>query len=259
MTTQRLRKLTKTQREVLELLNLGHMMVIDRYNTASIGNHNIAPQTRYFLTENRYVCRKDKSKSVKTKGNGLVITDKGRRALENSPPPKKRGPSTIKKKEKSCPECQVVKPIEDFVTIYGFPNPRGKYCQSCFLKHQREHAMALMEGKDFCLYCGTKIDKAYDWTPEGGSARTYLNLDHMDPLSLGGEHSERNTVYCCVSCNLKKRDKPFTEWLQELDPICRDLSRKIYVKKHGREPEEFKALASELVISIDLRDLFSKL
>ena len=154
--------------------------------------------------------------------------------------------------EKKCPGCEQVKTIEDFVTVYGFTNPRGKYCRTCFLNRQREHAISLMEGRDFCLYCGKRIEKAYDWTPEGKSSRTYLHLDHMDPISMGGDDTEKNTVYCCVPCNIKKKNKLFTTWLEELKPNCRDLSRKVYVDKHGREPEEFEPSSNKIVLSIDL-------
>lgn len=243
-------KLTKVQREVLELLENGALMTIDCYNMPSIGNRNLSPQTRYFLTEKRLVTRKDKTKSVEAKGNGFIITDKGRNVLAENPPPTKRKVSRILKKEKACPNCKLIKSIDEFVTIYGVKNPRGKYCQACFEMHQREHAISLMEGRDFCLYCGSRIEKAYDWTPEGNSERTYLHLDHMDPVSLGGEDSQTNTVYCCVSCNLKKGNKLYSDWLKELKPECREISRKIYIQKHGREPEGFKPLENMIVITV---------
>jgi 5-methylcytosine-specific restriction endonuclease McrA len=235
---------------VLQLLNDGQIMAIDRHNMASLENRNVAPQTRYFLTANRYVTRKDKKKSLETKGNGYIISEKGRKALAEDLPLKRREISISKKKEKNCPDCGLIKPIGDFVTIFGFFNPRGKYCRSCFLKHQQQHAVSLMEGRNFCLYCGAKIEKAYDWIAEGKSARTYLHLDHMDPISLGGEVSDSNTVYCCVSCNLKKGNKPFIKWLEELEPRYRELSRKVYIEKHGKKPEEFKSSTNGFVINI---------
>lgn len=76
------KKLTKHQREILDLLNQGYMIEIDKYNMSSICGLNISSQTRYFLTMNRYISRKDKTKSVETKGNGFIITDKGKKVLE---------------------------------------------------------------------------------------------------------------------------------------------------------------------------------
>jgi hypothetical protein len=158
------------------------------------------------------------------------------------------------KVEKTCLGCLQVKPIEEFVTIYGFKNPRGKYCHDCFLTHEHNHAVSLLEGRNFCLYCGKKIEKAYDWTPEGNSAKNYLNRDHMDPVALGGEDSQHNTVFCCVSCNLKKVNRPFTEWLQMLSPEYRELSRKIYAEKHAHQPEDFTPSVNRLIITVDLGD-----
>jgi len=74
-------KLTKLQREILELLRDGPMITIDRYNMAFLGDRPIQPQTRYFLTDKRLVTRKDKAKNVETKGNGYVISPKGLAAL----------------------------------------------------------------------------------------------------------------------------------------------------------------------------------
>lgn len=73
--------LTKIQRETLQLLASGEMMVVDSANMARIGDKPVAPKTRYFLTDNRLVTKKEKTKSVTTKGNGFVITDKGMELL----------------------------------------------------------------------------------------------------------------------------------------------------------------------------------
>jgi len=233
-------KLTKVQREILELLNCGRIMEIDRMNMASIGDYDVTPQTRYILTQFRYITRKDKSKSVETRGNGFVITTKGRKALLNNPPPRRKKTPIVLKKEKKCARCKIVKPTEHFVTIYGCVNPRGKYCKQCFFEREQEFVRELLNGRDFCLYCGKPITKAYDWTPEGKSKKTYIHLDHMDPLCLGGDDSENNTVYCCVTCNTRKSIRSFADWLNQLEPPYRDLARNIYQEKHGRSPEEFQ-------------------
>ena len=74
-------KLTKLQAEILELLNQGALISIDSMNMAKIGDRDISAQTRYFLTDNRLITRKDKSKSVTTAGNGFVISPKGASVL----------------------------------------------------------------------------------------------------------------------------------------------------------------------------------
>ncbi len=75
--TKKQLKLTKKQFEILDLLAKGGLILIDSMNMASIGEKRIAPQTRYFLTDNRLVTRKDKTKAVATLGNGFIITPKG--------------------------------------------------------------------------------------------------------------------------------------------------------------------------------------
>ncbi len=52
-----------------------------RTRPSSLGERPIQPQTRYFLTDNRLIMRLDKSKSVETKGNGFIISEKGRLLL----------------------------------------------------------------------------------------------------------------------------------------------------------------------------------
>lgn len=46
-----------------------------------------------------------------------------------------------------------------------------------------------------CQYCGRRLP------------RHLLNLDHVIPRSRGGPSSWRNIVCCCISCNLRKRDR----------------------------------------------------
>ena len=77
-------KLTKLQKKILETLKDGAMITIDSMNLAAIGDRAVQPQTRYFLTDNRLVTRKDKTKAVTTSGNGYIISTKGLRILEES-------------------------------------------------------------------------------------------------------------------------------------------------------------------------------
>ena len=156
-------------------------------------------------------------------------------------------------KKKTCPKCKVLKPVSSFVTIFGFTNPRGKYCRKCYLINELSFVKRLMEGRDYCLYCGKKIKKVYEWTVEGKTVKIYINRDHMDPISLGGRDSSNNTVYCCVECNRRKSNKLFSEWLKYLTPKYRKLTKEIYIKKHRRNPENFKPRKNEIVITISLK------
>ncbi len=82
MAAKKIIKLTKIQAEILEELDRGEMIVIDSMNMASMGEKSISPQTRYFMTDNRLVTRKDKTKAATTSGNGYVITEKGKKILQ---------------------------------------------------------------------------------------------------------------------------------------------------------------------------------
>lgn len=82
MATKKQLKLTKIRIEILETLAQGEMILIDSINMALIGGKAVASQTRYFLTDNRLVTRKDKTKAVTAPGNGFVITPKGEKVRQ---------------------------------------------------------------------------------------------------------------------------------------------------------------------------------
>jgi len=50
-----------------------------------------------------------------------------------------------------------------------------------------------------CAYCGERSDK--------------LTMDHVVPISRGGEHTASNIVPACMSCNSSKGAKNLEEWL----------------------------------------------
>lgn len=60
-----------------------------------------------------------------------------------------------------------------------------------------------------CRLCGSKAPKAKRGTYEADAPE----LDHIIPLSRGGEHSYRNTQCACRRCNLEKSDRPLGQLL----------------------------------------------
>lgn len=72
-----------------------------------------------------------------------------------------------------------------------------------------------------CIYCRRRLT-------DGN--RT---LDHMDPISRGGQHSAANLVECCNSCNATKSSKPFSEWLTDLNERDARRARNLYEKRRG--------------------------
>jgi len=51
-----------------------------------------------------------------------------------------------------------------------------------------------------CCYCGTKEK---------------LTMEHLMPISKGGDHSENNLFGACFSCNSSKQDRDFKEWYRK--------------------------------------------
>ena len=61
-----------------------------------------------------------------------------------------------------------------------------------------------------CKHCHKKVQ----WLNKSPNHPFYPNLDHIVPLSKGGEHTKRNTQLLCRECNNKKRDNDVGEQLR---------------------------------------------
>jgi hypothetical protein len=59
-----------------------------------------------------------------------------------------------------------------------------------------------------CAYCGTSVRQ---YEANGYLAGDEATLDHVKPLSIGGEHSYDNIVTACWNCNTKKLDSFYAE------------------------------------------------
>ncbi|MBI1174046.1 MAG: hypothetical protein GC139_02130 [Sideroxydans sp.] len=94
--------------------------------------------------------------------------------------------------------------------------------------------------RNACPYCGQPLGILPAFAPGSsiGQAET-AQLDHMDPISKGGEDSIRNAVYVCRSCNSAKGNRLFVEWLKRLREDLAAGAYRIYVEKHGHPPETF--------------------
>ena len=60
-----------------------------------------------------------------------------------------------------------------------------------------------------CKLCGVKTPKRKRGTYDDDAPE----LDHIVPLSKGGEHSYLNTQCACRKCNIEKADKPLGQML----------------------------------------------
>ena len=180
--------------------------------------------------------------------------------------------SVSRKPARFCKDCKRETDSSAFYNSMGEPNPRGWFCRDCYEAREREQARALIESeeaaagkfhimfgrwwrhyaypdafiftlyreRDFCPYCGTCLPPLFvNKSSPGPPYPNRPHLDHMDPIARGGEDSIRNAVYVCGKCNYSKRNKLFLAWLESLTPQYQELSRQIYIEKHGHDPEAF--------------------
>ena len=177
-------------------------------------------------------------------------------------------------KSKRCSSCGKVKDRNQFVDYQGAKSQRGRYCEQCrkqkemearhrhfdgIVSVQREYVekykiifgddweskawpnclrLFLFMERDSCPYRGLSF-KGYQEGKDYFECSEKFHIDHMDPLELGGEDSIRNAVSVCKDCNLQKGRTAFLSWLERLNPFLKEISRKIYIEKHGFSPEEF--------------------
>lgn len=94
----------------------------------------------------------------------------------------------------------------------------------------------LFAERNWCPYCGQLL--AFD--PEATAVDfSSAQLDHMDPLSRGGDEAVRNALYVCATCNIAKGRRLFVDWLNRVPQDRREAVRQIYIGKHGHAPEAF--------------------
>ncbi len=74
-------KLTMIQREVLELLEQGAIMVVDAMNLTRVDDREVQFQTPTFLTKNRLITRLNKTTAAPTNGNGFILSARGKEVL----------------------------------------------------------------------------------------------------------------------------------------------------------------------------------
>ena len=132
-----------------------------------------------------------------------------------------------------------------------------------------EFPVTLYSERSCCPYCGKPLGPLALLIPDNNDTQTEAaQLDHMDPISKGGEDSIRNAVYACKRCNAAKGNRLFVAWLAKLPAELAEAAREIYTAKHGHPPEAFvqrqrqaRLTLPRLELSLDegvLRRLFPK-
>lgn len=134
---------------------------------------------------------------------------------------------------KNCELCHREKPDGDFLA--GKAKKPSRACQACRDKRRRAHV------KDY--YRRLPVDKRNTLTMQRRAdhygvrteeySRTEIlhrwcyrccycdrlaqHLDHVHPLSKGGEDVAKNIVPACAPCNLSKGAKTLAEWVLSWD------------------------------------------
>lgn len=82
-----------------------------------------------------------------------------------------------------------------------------------------EAIVLLKQQATHCAYCGGVLAEK--------------QTDHMNPIVLGGEHSLRNIVVVCPSCNGRKARLTYQEWIERVEPEHRERVRAVYRERYG--------------------------
>ena len=165
-----------------------------------------------------------------------------RRGADINAPLKRRVRAINKDGTRVCHGCSKTKKLEDFQD-----NPKGLKgklgtCRSCMRvkgrayrdKNKEKLAAAKREGSrrrraflrgcknidknvtqdslrdrdgDLCGYCGVTMRFGVE-----GYADDKASIDHIIPLSKGGDHTFDNTLLCCLLCNTRKGNLSLSEW-----------------------------------------------
>lgn len=80
---------------------------------------------------------------------------------------------------------------------------------------------------DCCAYCGASFSSSRD-----------RQTDHMVALCHGGEHSLRNIVIACASCNLRKAKLSYHEWVNRIAIEHRARVVRLWAERYERTWEQ---------------------
>lgn len=86
------------------------------------------------------------------------------------------------------------------------------------LEERRDLRLRLLKDDPHCRYCRGRVH------------RRNATLDHIIPVSKGGEHTEANLVLCCATCNSRKSDSTvleILEWASQVATAARQAAGEV--------------------------------
>lgn len=134
---------------------------------------------------------------------------------------------------KKCEQCKRPKPLAAFKVVKGAP---GRNCESCRRanrnRHIRSYYRSLSPDERFRRSTALRVErhgvraepyKRSEVFDAWGHRCIYCNapashLEHIIPLSRGGDDVRENVAPACSDCNLSKGDKTLVEWALESCP-----------------------------------------
>ena len=69
---------------------------------------------------------------------------------------------------------------------------------------RREIRLQKLHHDPHCLYCRRRLR---EWSS---------TIDHIVPVSQGGEDAPENLALCCVKCNACKDNRSLSQWISDL-------------------------------------------
>ena len=108
---------------------------------------------------------------------------------------------------RSCRECEKVKRKEHRRTkpmLEVLNNLRKKSPGEVIEVTPQQLEQLFQSQKGRCFYCGKVLKLVQDGN---------TSIDHKVPRVAGGTHTIDNLVFCCVSCNSRKQDMDFQEFI----------------------------------------------
>lgn len=97
-----------------------------------------------------------------------------------------------------------IKKLQERIQQYKEDHPQyAHYAEPHIPRRKKLYTKKRLTGEEVCAYCGKKL------------TRQNATLDHVIPLSRGGDDSPRNLVWCCLKCNREKGSQLLSEWRNE--------------------------------------------